>query len=321
MYRSLRRWAPGAELWVLCLSAECHRLLLRLGEPGLHAVSMAEFELGDEALLAAKGNRSPVEYYFTCTPSLPLFVLRQRPGIDIVTYLDADLYFYSSVEPLFAELGSGAVSIIPHRYPAGFRDPGNGTYNVAWLSFRNDERGLAILKWWRERCLAWCYDRVEDGKFADQGYLNDWPERFDGVVVLQNKGANLAPWNIGNYLIGEADGQVSVDEDKLVFFHFHRLKRLSHRLFHIHLWIWPTATIIKHIYAPYIQAWLGEEKKIRKMGATAAGEGFARSGGEKTVIQKWRRWVATWREAVHDFFCGRCVIALGTRVWRPPFKD
>ena len=63
-----------------------------------------------------------------------------------------------------------------------------GRFNVGMVSFRNDVAGLACLSRWREKCIEWCYDRVEDGKFADQGYLDDWPTEHEGVVVLDMQG-------------------------------------------------------------------------------------------------------------------------------------
>jgi len=98
---------------------------------------------------------------------------------------------------------------------------------VGLVAFRRDERGLACLEWWRERCIEWCHDRVEGDRYADQKYLDDWPTRFAGVCVLQHKGANLAVWNLANYELGWTDNQVTVDNQPMIFFHFHGLR-----------WIW-----------------------------------------------------------------------------------
>ena len=70
-------------------------------------------------------------------------------------------------------LNDRSVLIVEHRFPQGQGDPASyGTYNVGILGFRNDAAGRACLQWWRERCLEWCYDRVEAGKYADQKYRN-----------------------------------------------------------------------------------------------------------------------------------------------------
>ena len=79
-------------------------------------------------------------------------------------------------------------------------------YNVQFMTFRRDARGLEALHWWRDRCIEWCYYRVEDGKLGDQKYLDDWPERFDGVHVLEHPGGGLAPWNVENYELARRNG-------------------------------------------------------------------------------------------------------------------
>jgi hypothetical protein len=146
--------------------------------------------------------------------------------------VDADLNFYSDVKPIYDELGDDSILIVEHRYAPEHEHlaPKSGIYNVGTMAFRNDEKGLVCLRWWRERCLEWCYNRFEDGKFGDQKYLDDWPERFDGVVVLQHKGAGLAPWNVARYKLELNSRPITVDGQTLIFYHFHDYKPISRRL-------------------------------------------------------------------------------------------
>ena len=83
------------------------------------------------------------------------------------------------------------------------------------------------MRWWQERCIEWCYERNENGKYGDQGYLNEWPERFQRVHVVQHKGANVAPWNVANFAVTCRDEHLMVDEAPLLFFHFHGFKKLA----------------------------------------------------------------------------------------------
>ena len=232
MYRSLKQHDAPFHFHVLCLDDYTFEVLTKLNQPDLRPIKLSDFERGDTALLEAKGNRSAIEYYFTCTPSILLYVLNNGDDVEIVTYLDADMYFYSSVQPIYDELGEKSILIVGHRFPAHLRSMEiHGIYNVGWLSFRNDAQGRECAQWWRERCLEWCYDRPEDGKFADQKYLDDWPQRFENVVVLQHKGAGLAPWNWSNYTITFSSQGAAVDGEPLVFFHFHGLKVLKSWLY------------------------------------------------------------------------------------------
>ncbi|MEX0774368.1 MAG: hypothetical protein WD042_01505 [Phycisphaeraceae bacterium] len=257
LYRSLRQHERAFHLHVLCLDDQAHATLAALRLPHLTPVRLAELEHADLESAATRRTRSLVEYYFTCTAAFTRHVLRAHSGIDVISYVDADLYFFADPRPVFDELADGSVLIIPHRYPEALRHyESHGIHNVGLVSFRNDARGLAVLDDWRERCIQWCYERVEPGRYADQKYLDAWPDRFDGVVVSQLPGANLAPWNLPRHEVHSHRGHVLVDGQPLIFYHFHRLKVVRPYLFDPgveHYGASLTPTIANRIYAPYLR--------------------------------------------------------------------
>lgn len=258
MYESLKKTSSRpVVLWALCLDEESGEILRRANLPGVRPVCLAELERADPELAAAKQNRSLVEYFFTCTPSLPRYILAQDPGIEGITYVDGDLYFFSDPERIFSMIGADSIAITPHRFAARNRNREEwGLYNVAFNFFRRDAAGLECLNWWRDRCIEWCHDRMEDGKFADQKYLDDWPERFRGVKILDHPGINLAPWNVEDAVLTKRGGRILADGRPLIFYHFHALKPLSHRLFNP-CWenyeLAPSPLLRRHIYQPYIE--------------------------------------------------------------------
>jgi hypothetical protein len=256
LHYSLMQHCPSFKLWVVCLSTECYDTLKELNLPNLIPISQQEFEDGDEALVTAKDNRSKIEYYFTCTPSLPLYVLNHFPEVDLITYLDSDLFFFSNPQPIFEEMGNGSVAIIPHRFSKYLkRYERNGIYNVGWVSFRRDLNGMACLQWWREKCIEWCYDKIEPNRFADQKYLNYWEEMFKGVVIIQHKGSNLASWNISNYTLKFNGSNVFVDNDPLIFFHFDSFKKVTPHIYTSSMKYYlafVTSLVRNKIFDPYI---------------------------------------------------------------------
>jgi len=279
LYHSLARLCQNPfTLWVLCFDFFTFQELEHLHLPGVNLISLDQFEASDLDLLRAKNERSLVEYFWTCTPSLPLYILNHNPEVDLITYLDADLCFYSDPIPIFSEMGNHSILIIEHRYPRELKYLADafGIYNVGFLAFRRDYHGLACLHWWRDRCLEWCYTRIEDDKFGDQKYLDDWPERFNSVIVLQQKGAGLAPWNAIQYIINWNEGSFSVNGDPLIFFHFHAFKTIARNCMEPTLHRYRLSTpIIEHLYFPYVYAlqeaerdiWAGEGKGLRQKNA------------------------------------------------------
>lgn len=255
LYNSLLKHCPDFTLWVLCMDELTYQTLQNLNLKNLELIALKDFE--DPQLLAAKGTRTIVEYYWTCTPSLPLFILNKHPALMDIAYLDADMYFFGSPQPIYEGLGNKSIMIISHRYSPDLKylEKESGIYNVGMLIFKNDENGRRCLKWWREKCLEWCYAYYDNGRYGDQMYLNDWPTRFPGVHVLEHKGADLAPWNIAQYEITLKDGEIFVDQDPLIFYHFHHVTIYSPTEFLTHKALYQISSEkVKLVYQPYIAA-------------------------------------------------------------------
>ncbi len=257
LYQSLCQHSDSFQLWVLCLDDTCYDILSQLRLPNVNLVSLGAFESSDPELLKSKGNRSLLEYYFTCTPCVPLFILRTCPEVDVITYLDADLYFFQNPQLVHSEIGDSSIAIIEHRFPPHLAHlTQHGTYNVGWITFRRDSNALECLQWWRERCLESCQDDAQNGKFADQKYLDEWPALFKNLIVLQHRGANLAPWNLCNYRIWLKSAEVFVDEQPLIFYHFHGMKKIKAGIYDLNLAKYGakhSRTVLYGIYQPYFR--------------------------------------------------------------------
>jgi FkbM family methyltransferase len=260
LLESIRRHETSRfTLFVVCMDEMTRIILAQLAIPEIFLIPLHEIEQRDEALLKTKRSRSLVEYYWTMTPTIILRILERDRRIDLLTYLDADLFFFSSPQPIFEELGQNSILIHEHRFSPSqaHLGPHNGRFNVGLLSFRRDPQGLQALRWWRERCLEWCYARYEQGKMGDQLYLEDWPTRFKGVAVLEHLGGGVGPWNHDQYDIRASnDGHTLVENAPLIFYHFHSLKQASPDLAipvsHPHYRL--TIPGLTHCFIPYLEA-------------------------------------------------------------------
>jgi hypothetical protein len=272
LYRSLERHAGDFRLWALCLTPECEALVQRLALPSLQAVALAELETADPELAGCKPTRSPIEYYFTCSPCLPRYLLARHAGIETIVYLDSDLYFFADPRMVLEHLSGAAVGLTPHRLAPAVprRFERYGRYNVGWVSFRRSGDALACLAWWRAQCLAWCYDRAEDGRYADQKYLEEFERRFGGVRSIELKGANLAPWNVANYALSALGSETLVDQEPLIFFHFQGISRLRAGLYDTNLAAYRTRMtklLRERIYEPYLRELAQCETQVAALGA------------------------------------------------------
>jgi len=257
MYQSLEKTCDNFHLFIFAFDDKSFDILNKLQLKNATIIPLIDFE--DNKLLAVKPTRTKAEYCWTCTSSTILYVI-EKYNVPSCTYLDADLYFFKNPKLLFDEMGDKSILITEHRYPPKFnRVDSSGIYCVQFITFVNDANGLEALKWWRDACIEWCYNRYEDGKFGDQKYLDDWTTRFKGVHVLQHLGGGLALWNIEQYSLIERKGDLitfnnKVDDSKfeVIFFHFHHVRFFKNDILDLG-WRQPAKTIILNLFVPYIE--------------------------------------------------------------------
>jgi SAM-dependent methyltransferase len=218
-------------LWALCFDEKSYEILARFNLPHLRLIQQANFEAGDTVLAQAKADRSRTEYFWTCTPSLILYIFRHNPDLSALTYIDSDLYFFADPQPIFDEVARASVLLVEHRFgPALLERLYYGLFNVGLLVFRLDANSLGCLTWWRERCLEWCRSVPEGDRFGDQKYLNRWPSDFPGVAVAGRPGIGVAPWNIMNYEVSASGDKLLIDGQPIIFYHFHNFRLINAHL-------------------------------------------------------------------------------------------
>jgi hypothetical protein len=129
---------------------------------------------------------------------------------------------------------------------------------------------------------------VEPDRFADQKYLDDWPERFTGVKVCDNDGAGVARWNERRYrLTRNGSGSVLVDGTPLIFYHHAglrvyrreaasaRLMGRSRRFVSTRRLVWTTAhelpgrDALELVWKPYVERLAEAVDELRRAGAPA----------------------------------------------------
>ena len=245
LHQSMERHAGHYTLWILCMDDELHEILSEIKLTNVQLLQLSLLETKE--LKQVKLDRSVGEYCWTTTPFAPKFVFDSDPSVERVTYLDADLWFRKSPAQIFQEFDKSgkAVLITDHAYsPEYDLSEKSGQYCVQFTTFTR-EGGETVRKWWEDRCIEGCYARFEDGKFGDQKYLDDWPERFpEQVHVLSNQSWTLAPWNANRFPYSNG-----------IFWHFHEL-RLTEKYSKLMVQFTTSYSIPsitrKQIYDPYL---------------------------------------------------------------------
>ncbi len=270
MYESLKKHTSDFRLFIFAFDDLTYTILAKLKLESVTIITLSEFETSE--LLKAKEGRTKAEYCWTCTSSVIAYVL-DKYNVPSCTYVDADLFFYSSPEILLNELkDEKTVLITEHRFSRFariFEQKRAGRFCVQFITFTNSKDSRIILDKWIGQCIDWCYARFEDGKFGDQKYLDKWPEEYYNVHILEHQGGGIAPWNAGQYKFIKEKGKIrgkgsEKDNDfEVVFFHFHFVKILPDGYTDLG-WNRLPENVINLFYKPYIQEIIVREKFLEK---------------------------------------------------------
>ena len=289
MLNSLKRHCQDSVVYILCMDDSAFEIINALNFTGCFCVPLSMVE--NKELLAAKSNRNLAEYCWTLSSYFTAWLMENHEEIHAITYLDADLMFFSSPQPLFDEMKESSIGIIEHRFIPRLRHlESKGRFCVEWVTLRRDYQGLACLYRWREQCLEWCYDRLEDGRMGDQKYLDTWPNDYSRTRVLEHCGAGVAPWNYSNYVYSQDNAnKIWVNESPLIFFHFHQFQLIDDGSFYrLSPFYSHESAAPENIYATY-------ESEIRSMVERIRFHrpGFSRGMKSQTQVQS-RKFIQTY---------------------------
>lgn len=261
LHLSLERHAKPYTLWILSVDRQAAHLLEQLKLPNTRVLKLEDLELAE--LKEVKPTRNRAEYCWTLTPFTPRFVFEADLDAARVTYIDADVWFRKTPLPIFREYDQSGkhVLITEHSYAPEYDSSStSGRFCVQFVTF-DRAGGEPVRKTWEKQCLDWCYARYEDGKFGDQLYLDEWPDRFaNDVHILQDKELILAPWNATRFPYGRA-----------ICWHFHGLRLVGEggRANAVDCGEYPIpAPALKFVYKEYVRDLAVATQMIENVGGT-----------------------------------------------------
>jgi hypothetical protein len=272
LWESLKTNCDSFNLYILCLDDFTFEYLNSLNYDYVIPIHLNELEEFDQDLKSVKNSRTIIEYYFTLSPCLPLFILKKNPKLKWICSLDADIYFFSNPNKLFHNfIDSYSILITPHKFTDCLKTMGYekyGKFNVSFQAFKNNTIGLKCLEKWKLQCISWCKDYYDEeiNCFADQKYLDTWLCDYkDSVLVLGDETSGLAVWNLNNYKLNFKNKILYSNNKPIIFYHFHGLQFVSSKWiindFNIYK-VNSNKTIIKHLYKPYIDSLLRINKTL-----------------------------------------------------------
>lgn len=261
LYNSIARNDSSFHLYVLCLEREAQEMLAVLRLSNVVLIGFEELEEEDAGLASVKADRTISEYAWTAKASLILYIFRHYIRVPSVVWVDSDMMFMADPSVIFDKFAEASILLTPERFTGehAYLAEQYGTYQMGFIGFRRDERAEACLLWFREKLIEWCYDRFEDGRWADQKHADDWTERVEGVCVIEDHGINMTPFILYTLMaekklkLTEMNSEIYVGNFRLVLFHYYGFKYFNSSEFDLCSYDMDFEDeAIRLVYMPYI---------------------------------------------------------------------
>jgi hypothetical protein len=229
LYYSVKHYHTDFEFFALTFDDQTCDYLKNLKEGNLNLISITDYNSYFNT--SAEKFADKKQYFFSATSNLCIYLIEKNPDIDILLYLDADVYLFNSLDPLYEEFGDSSIGYTPHRVNPFLRFFAKhyGKFNIGVNLFRNSEAGLKCLRDWKSDCDSWY-----PGKpgyplkfFSDQIFLDSWAEKYDDIRIIENPGVNLVYWNAVNYSLSKKENSYYVGKRPLIIYHFSSLRKVN----------------------------------------------------------------------------------------------
>ena len=232
MRESIVRYDGEYNLNLLCLDDEIYDFISKnysdvncyriedLVEEDSELATARENNPSYEALNVCKGNvedAKRLQFIWALASYFSWYCLKKLNLSDIL-YVDADIYFFNSMDYIDELKILGSIGLIENRIPD---TSVNGRFNVGIIYFKNDEQGLSCCEFWKE-CLLNPENEYysEYGVCGDQKYLELFDKLYEGVFVFDDYIGHLAPWSLPYHKFIGTKGMWNGRLQDIIFFHF-----------------------------------------------------------------------------------------------------
>lgn len=168
------------------------------------------------------------------------------------------------MDSLISDLKGNSILLTRHIFPVQLsKNIKYGIVNAGFVLVRNTGESIAVVADWARRCREWCFLRLEEGKYGDQLYLNDYLGLPD-VKAISDPGVNNGVYYFQQKRkISSNSKEVYVDGSKLICFHFHGIcitRSLIYTGFNRYRFPRQAVRVWIHIYRKYLSELKAELK-------------------------------------------------------------
>lgn len=176
----------------------------------IQVISLKDLEQEYKDLIIAKNNRDLIEYYFTLSPFLPIYIFEKFKSVNLI-YVDSDFFFYKDPIQFSNQNLNSSVTLIKQNANLKY-----GIFNVGLIQYNfNFFETYKILKIWSQECINSCVDipDLKKNVYAEQKYLDKWIFELKNIKILSPECTVLSPW--------DSNQVIEKNINNMVAFHFH----------------------------------------------------------------------------------------------------